>query len=178
MTLQGCAFETRRLRVKDWHDWGSAEWAERDLATVMADMLTEPVTAPLPPAWHGTYSVDRARNWIAERDAEGKTLLIVDVETREAIGLVLLFESRSSADQTATEVRLGYLLAEAAWGRGFASELVAGFVTWCRGHPPIAIVAGVVRENVASARVLIKNGFARVPTTAPEDEDQYRLDLS
>ena len=154
------------------------EWAERDLATVVPDMLTEPVTAPLPPAWHGTYSVERARTWIAERDAEGETLLIVDKETREAIGLVILFESRPSADQAATEVRLGYLLAEAAWGRGFASELLAGFVIWCRGHPPIAaIIGGVARENLASARVLTKNGFARVPTTAPEDEDQYRLDL-
>lgn len=67
MSPQGCAFETRRLRIKDWHDWGAAEWAERHLATFVADMLTQPVTAPLPPAWHGTYSVDRARNWIAFR---------------------------------------------------------------------------------------------------------------
>ena len=61
-------------------------------------------------------------------------------------------------DTTATgsvEVRLGYLLAENAWGKGFASELIEGFVDWCRGQEAITSLAGGVEaDNAASRRVL------------------------
>ena len=77
------------------------------------------------------------------------------------------------------EVRLGYLLAEDAWGQGYASELVEGFVRWCRQHPPIASIAGgVARDNVASVRVLTKNGFQRDSTADVGDVNLYRLTLT
>ena len=53
--LQGCAFETERLRVKDWRALSPADWRPRELSAVVASLLTEPVTRPLPEAWQGTY---------------------------------------------------------------------------------------------------------------------------
>ena len=61
------------------------------------------------------------------------------------------------------DVRLGYLLAESAWGKGLASELIEGFVRWCRGEAAIRSLAGGVNpDNAASIHVLEKNGFLPV----------------
>lgn len=173
MNLERCAFETQRLRVRGWHDSGLSDEA---LATNVAGILTAPVTAPLPRDWHGSYGPDRARAWIADRDREGTTLLVVDRARERPIGLLILFGSQPRGAEDATEVRLGYLLAEEAWGQGYASELVAGLVRRCRAVGGIAALeAGVAPDNAASARVLTKNGFAPLTTTSAED--QYRLDL-
>lgn len=72
-----------------------------------------------------------------------------------------------------------YLLAEAVWGAGVASELIRGFVDWCERNNVASIVGGVERGNVASRRVLEKNGFERDPRgdDAGSEEDIFRLQL-
>jgi hypothetical protein len=64
----------------------------QNLPSIIKDIFTPSVTASLPPAWHGPYSVERARNWIRERDAEGATMLIVEKESMTPLGLVILFD--------------------------------------------------------------------------------------
>ena len=156
-----CEFETDRLRVGEWHTSRSTSSGRQDLAHIVAGILTEPVTKSLPESWAGPYSVERARRWIEERDEEGTTLLVVESSTEKAVGLVILFELDS--DQ-GVEVRLGYLLAEPFWGKGLASELIAGFVRWCRDQGEVhSIAGGVARDNPASRRVLEKVGFHADP---------------
>jgi RimJ/RimL family protein N-acetyltransferase len=128
-----------------------------DLASIVAGILTEPVTRTLRVAWHGAFSEERARDWITERDREGAGLLVVEKATGSPVGLIILFEIPSD---DGIEVRLGYLLAEASWNLGFATELVEGLVRWCHAQPIIRSVAGgVAPDNPASRRVLEKNGF-------------------
>lgn len=160
MKCEACAFETERLLVREWHSPSALDLPQRDLAGVVADMLTEVVTRSLPPSWQDGFSVECARRWIEERDDDGTTLLVVDRSTRQAVGLMILFEMDAEAAAGGTEVRLGYLLAEPAWGKGLASELVQGFVAWCRGQAAISSLAGGVEgDNPASRRVLEKNDF-------------------
>jgi RimJ/RimL family protein N-acetyltransferase len=168
------AFETERLRVLGWHAAERAG-AVADLPAVVAAMLTEPVTRWLPPHWQGPYTRGRAEAWIAEQDAEGTVLLVEDRESGEPLGLVLLFEGPVEGG---VEVRLGYLLAETAWGRGYGGELLGGFVAWCRARGDVrTIIGGVAPENGASIRLLERYGF--VPDAAEPGEDiTYRLDLS
>ena len=178
--LRACAFETDRLLVKEWHSLACSEWHPQDLDALVASMLTEPVTRSLPPAWQGTYTTGRAREWVEERDAEGATLLVIGKVARQPLGLMILFEQQERAGTGGIDVRLGYLLAEDAWGQGIASELLAGFLRWCRGQPSLAtITGGVGRDNPASARVLEKNGFQPVETAdaTTTDEQLYRLSL-
>ena len=138
------------------------DWDAQDLGDVVVDLLTGPVTRSLPVAWQGQYSSERAQAWIDERDEEGTTLLVIDSATHEVVGLVILFETKSE-EGDGTEVRLGYLLSENVWGRGIASELVNGFVGWCRDQSSISYIsAGVGTDNPASRRVLEKSGFHRV----------------
>ena len=102
--------------------------------------MTEPVTRALPRDWQGEYAGERALDWIRARDVEGSTLLVVKRASRRAIGLVILFEVKR--DEGGVDVRLGYLLAESAWRQGFASELIRGFVGWCREQAPIRSITG------------------------------------
>ncbi len=68
------------------------------------------------------------------------------------------------------------MLSEPHWGQGFASELIAGLVQWCRSKPSVTrIVAGVERANSPSIRVLEKAGFAAEPTNT--DEMSFALDV-
>jgi RimJ/RimL family protein N-acetyltransferase len=177
--ISSCSFVTERLVVTGWHSALTDAQRQTDPAAVVAAMLSDAVTRPLPPPWHGPYSVRRAREWIAERDAEGTTLLATEKGGGTPLALLFLAESESD-DRGAAEVRLGYLVAEEAWGRGVATELVRGFVAWCRQTRPAAtIAAGVDADNAPSARVLQKAGFERVVEDGDDVEDGhlYRLRL-
>jgi RimJ/RimL family protein N-acetyltransferase len=74
-------------------------------------------------------------------------------------------------------VVIGYGLVPGARGRGLATEAVGGLAGFCRSHADVrAIVADTEKDNVASQRVLVKNGFGF------EREDDrlfyYRLDVT
>lgn len=55
---------------------------------------------------------------------------------------------------------LGYWLAKAAWGRGVATEAGAAMIADARIRGVRRLTAGHFSDNPASARVLIKLGFA------------------
>ncbi len=69
------------------------------------------------------------------------------------------------------------MLAESAWGRGLASELVQGFADWCRQVGVASIVGVVARDNPSSRRVLERNGFVYDPSTEGEAEQFFELRL-
>ena len=163
-------FSTERLVVNEWHSFTGEEWTRSDLTVVVQEVLSDSVTQSLPPEWQGSYSTARASQWIEQRDEEGVTLLVVNKESAKPIGLVILFES-----DTTGELRLGYMLAESAWGKGYASELIGGFVDWCKNHAIQSVVGGVERNNIASRRVLEKNGFIEVTEAGGSDEQLFRI---
>jgi RimJ/RimL family protein N-acetyltransferase len=97
----------------------------------------------------------------------------------QAVGLLILHEVASEKGGAA-DIHLGYLLAEAAWGFGLGSESVSGFVDWCRAPPGVRSIAGcVAHDNVASIRILERNGFLPDSEggTASEAETVYRLPM-
>ena len=164
--------------MKEWHSLSLSDWRQLGLAEVVAGILTEPVTRSLPPSWQGSYSIDRAREWIKERDKEGTTCLAIEKLTHQVVGLLILFEVQAEEGNDVSDVRLGYLLSEATWGKGIASELVHGFVSWCRGQESISsITGGVAYDNPASKRVLEKNGFQLVQSgdNVTQGEQLYRI---
>ena len=170
-SIPRCELETARCRVGPWH--ALADRAGLALDEVVAAMLTPATTEALPEAWSGDYSDDRARAWIAERDRESPTLLVIDRATSRPWGLVILYGLPVDGDRL--DLRIGYLLAESAWGQGLATELVTGLVHWARGQPSIqTMTGGVAVTNPASARVLVKNGFSRIELT-DEGEAIFRL---
>ena len=166
------SFETPRLRVFDWHQIESEDGPE--LPGVVRHLLSDAVTNPLPEVWHGPYSEERARAWIRDRDSEGSSLLVTSEESGEAIGLLLLHESE---DSLGPQLRVGYIIAETHWGKGFATEVLHGLVQWAQDQPYHSIVAGVAADNEPSRRVLEKCGFSRIQDDHGE-ELFYALRLS
>jgi len=152
-----------------WHDAPLAPC--QTLADVVVGLLVPKVRRSLPPAWRGPYGHDRARAWIVERDAEGAVLMVTEVAAKVPAGLVILGEEAAVDGPSTVDVRVGYLLAPACWGRGLATELIGGLVAWCRRQGQIrALTGGVARDNPASARVLTNNGFALIDTTADGEQ--------
>ena len=180
MISKSCSFETDRLDVAEWHLISSNETWQENFAQVLATMLTEPVMRHLPTAFHGDYTVARARQWIRERDKEGTMLMAIEKTSQEPVGLIFFAKMDSEETTERFEVRLGYLLSETVWGRGLATEMVRGFVGWCRTQVSIStLVGGVDTDHQASMRVLEKNGFRQGEVESEADRRQriFRLRL-
>ncbi|HEU5353136.1 MAG TPA: GNAT family N-acetyltransferase [Actinocrinis sp.] len=76
----------------------------------------------------------------------------------------------------AGEVTIGYGMVEPEWGQGYGTRAVAGLVEVCRAHDGVsAINADTDLDNVGSQRVLEKNGFQRIRTTATQHFYRLRL---
>jgi ribosomal-protein-alanine N-acetyltransferase len=179
MAISDCYFETDRLVVDDWSRLLTVDTAEALRNTFVVSLMSDPVTRDLPPAWQGPYDTDRASSWFVERQSESTVLLIVDRSDGSPVGLLILSESGNS--DRSLDIRLGYMIDENAWGRGLATEVVAGFAEWCRADGNIrSVIGGVTDDNSASARVLQKNGF--VPhnknTDYPANTVEYILAFS
>ncbi len=149
-------FETERLRVVGWRRRG-----DEALAAFLTSALTEDVTRELPPSWQAGVTRANAREWIDDHDRQGATFLVESVERGDALGVFMFFPDGATLAEG--QVRLGYVFAKAAWGRGYATELVKGFLRrWDDKGATAQLLAGVTAENLASQRVLSKAGFAKV----------------
>ena len=151
------SFTTQRLIVKEWHSFEPQELQHTQLTDIVQSILIPQITADFPIMWRGEYDKKRARFWIKERDAEAITLLALDKRSKNAIGFLHFFSVGKKKE--AKQLRLGYALAINSWNKGYASELLEGFVSWCGDNNIATLLAGVNPKNSASMRVLQKNGF-------------------
>jgi ribosomal-protein-alanine N-acetyltransferase len=159
-------FRTNRLMVADWAPHLAVP---EPLTAALGPVLTPSVLAHLPPS----MQLDPEQGipaWITARAAESTVLTVTDTSNDTLAGLVVLHHDEQTC-------HLGYLLAESAWGRGLGSELIAGLVTAMTPMAPMTVVGGVGHDNPASARVLVKSGFAKDTASSPPDTDLYRLTL-
>lgn len=98
---------------------------------------------------------------------ERKESLILGVrEAGEFCGLAEFYGLRDDAHK----ISVGYRLRECCWGRGVATRAVGLMVAYLYGQTDIEIItASTMVENIASARVLEKNGFIRTARGVGED---------
>ncbi len=98
------------------------------------------------------------------------------VEANEIVGLCSVMKvSIANA-----EIVIGYGIAPARRGRGAARRAIADVLTWARGDPRVALVrADTSIHNIASQRVLERNGFVRTGTrTDAEDGDMICWEIA
>lgn len=162
-------FETERLSVAHWADTIAVPVARQNLATQLPDLLTSDVIAHLPPFFDLT--VQNIDQWIDARDAESDIYLILEAGTDTIIGLMFLTLPFNN------DIHLGYLLGQAAWGQGYASELLAGLML----HVPktgFRLLGGVGSENPASAHVLQKTGFQLLAELSDTKTEMFGITLN
>ncbi len=163
-------FETGRLDVRQWDTAISEAGRRAALADELRAILTKPVLAHLPPALQDARAdID---GWITARAAESDVFLVRGAD-ETLIGLLIL--ARMGAGEP---IHIGYLLAEAAWGHGYATELVQGLVHALATQAPPDLYAGVDAANPASTRVLEKVGFSRIQQGDAAGQAMYHLRLS
>lgn len=151
-------FTTKRLIVKGWHSFEPKELDQPDLVTIVEKILVPDVTKTFPVMWQGDYDKKRTKAWIQELDSDSKALLAVEKDTNKPIGIINFF--RVGDRSKGNYFRLGYLLSKVMWDNGFATELVEGFIHWCKENEISTVLAGVDPDNIASIRVLEKNNFS------------------
>lgn len=134
----------------------------------LASLLTPQVTAFLPPsAQLDPYDGD-AHAWRAAQSRDGAILSGIYAGSG-LIGLVFVHITPDGA------AMIGYLFSPASWGQGYASELLPALVAALGAQGVAQIYGGVAPENVASARVLEKTGFAPLPERTPDGSILYHL---
>jgi RimJ/RimL family protein N-acetyltransferase len=165
------AYSTERLIVNEWHEL-AADFGH-DLVEIVCRVLTPATTEHLPPDWQGAFDRARAQAWVEQRDAESPTLLAIENSTGEAVGLLVVVAVEAP---DGLDLRLGFVLAEQAWGKGLGHEMVRGLVDWAADASGFdSISGGVAAGNHASVRVLEKAGFGPVPSGTGERLYRRRL---
>lgn len=96
-----------------------------------------------------------------ERNQTGFRMAVDDLDSGILIGQCSVF----AWNTTFRTVKLGYCFRESSWGRGVATEAVAAVLAWAFDNLDInRVQAETDTRNVASGRVLLKQGFVHEGT--------------
>lgn len=166
----GLSFQTARLTVKE-ADLELSLSERSALHQRIPQILTPAVVENLPPYFHGIDSCHLAQQWLERMLAESR-LFLVSSDDRTLMGLLFAYVDNDN------DAHIGYLLAQEFWGKGFASELLQGFISEVSNSENWSkLIGGVDQTNIASAKLLKKLGFVERPG---EDNGvaffEYRID--
>ena len=137
--------ETERLVLKKLVD------ADKErLVSLIGDFMVSKTLSNVP----HPYTFDDADEWLKIVDNEEFNLnIFLNDGLIGGVGLTL-------AEDDFYE--LGYWLGVEYWGQGYATESVMELLSYAKTNMPCEkFMANVFKENVASAKVLEKNGFKR-----------------
>ena len=104
------------------------------------------------------YTVKHAQEWVSmQQGKKPVTNFAIEVDGKLAGGIGLLLKE----DIYRCSLEIGYWIGEPFWGRGVATEAVRVLVdaAWKEYPHVVRIYAEVFPNNIASCRVLEKNGF-------------------
>ena len=150
-------FNSARLRILEARSTLDALDSE-SLYTRTIQILSPSVVSQLPPYFSGIKTEKLAQAWFDRMLKESRLFLVYQTDKQQLIGFSFLFLDESNTKRK--EAHLGYLLAEEAWGQGFASELVTALIEHCQqNNIADRLIAGVDATNLASIALLKKVGF-------------------
>ncbi len=126
------------------------------LLNTIVKILTPTVTASLPSYFSNVHSPSQAKIWLEKITSDSELLAITAQDSHTIMGFIFIHESDNGCAQ------LGYLLGEEYWQQGFAKECLSGLLTHCQIFKRYrTFTAGVDKDNIASANLLVKMGFKR-----------------
>jgi tellurite methyltransferase len=179
MGLKEIAFQSDRMQVQHWAIELNKTSSAKTLISELALVLTPNVLATLPEPLQLDDGPEAIEGWVKRQRLESDIFTVRSRKTTKLLGLLILaaFKERSGR----TTLHVGYLFAEIAWGKGFATELLSGLVRESKSQVmecgQIVLRAGVERANLASVRVLEKSGFKLVEAQVEIDTAFYEHSL-
>ena len=142
---------SERLRIESIADASSIPFES------VIEVLSKKVTEYLPLDWQ-VSDRDEAVRWLECRISEGTLCSICTKDSSTLVGFLVLHAMENS--NAKSEVRIGYVIAEKIWGKGVGSELIGALVDCFKERGDASsLVGGVAKDNIASVKVLTKNGF-------------------
>ncbi len=166
-------FKTTRLSVLE----RSSEIEQNELSEILErvpELLSTPVVEYLPPYFQGIKSQSDAQLWFERMVSESRLFVVRHNDLDLIIGFIF------ASIENDHDAHIGYLLGEAYWGQGLASELLKGFIAQANKEKKwTKLVGGMDSSNIASSRLLVKLGFAK--QHEPHDGSQvvfYEYQLS
>lgn len=169
-------FQTARLKVRNWIHLEKSTYEKKYLLEDVLSIMTPSVTKDLPDGWQNLTTIEKAQEWVNERKNDSFFYTIQQHNSEEIIGFLFLYTENETTESY--DLRLGYLLSESSWGKGFGSELIKGLVVWCKKENNIgSISGGVESNNFGSIRVLEKNGFIKTNDELPGNMLLYKLEF-
>ena len=166
--LQPVDIATERLRLRRFRP-SDAALVELMASDRRVAWMTERVPHPYPPGVAAGF-VDRVAagtadeiGWAIDTDLGSD-----DVENG-LIGTIML-RLVGQPEAEGRSARVGYWLAPAFWGTGYATEALGAIVGFAREAGFDALTARVFQDNPASVKVLMHAGFAYV-----DDGEVYSL---
>ena len=162
--LEPADITTERLRLRRFRP-SDAALIELMASDRRVAWMTERIPHPYPPGLAAAF-VERVAAGTAD---ETGWAIVADTGTRDGAenGLIGTIMLRLDAPGSA---RVGYWLAPAFWGTGYASEALAGVVGFAREAGFRTLTARVFQDNPASVKVLMHAGFEYV-----DDGEAYAL---
>lgn len=146
-------FTTSRLTVSEI----SGDIAQLELTELfdrVAELLTPSVVKNLPPYFHGVTSQSDAQRWFERMVSESRLFVVKHNGLDTIIGFLFAYVEHDF------DAHIGYLLGESYWGKGYASELLSGFINKASEETKwVKLVGGVDKSNKASSCLLLKLGF-------------------
>ncbi|MFO6424096.1 GNAT family N-acetyltransferase [Motilimonas sp. KMU-193] len=149
-------FITPRLKVVEVDAEITGDQRAQLLESVI-NTLTPTVVTALPHYFHGVNTLAAAEVWLERMLAQSRLLLVKSV-SGDVIGFLFIHVAPDNV------AHIGYLLAQACWGQGLATELLKGFMMEASKTPWSKLVGGVDQGNLASANLLKKLGFVEQET--------------
>lgn len=169
-------FETARLSVENWGRILSDPSKRNKLESELKVILTPTIMYRLPLSMKFSADEDSISKWVDDRVNDVQILCVHERDTSELMGLILLFDNPE--ETVIPTIQLGYILGEPNWGKGYATEMVKALLTALGGGPRMRLAAGVDRENVASAAVLEKSGFRKIPEQTTAGRFGFELEIN
>ena len=170
-------FKTARLTVGNWRPLLADPSSREVLIEELTSILTSNVMQHLPEVLYVEQERDAIAQWTADRNAEAEVLAVRDLKHLTLLGLLIL--SEVSENNGSNTLHLGYMLAEEAWGKGYATELLSGLIEHLQSCGYVSrIQSGVGIDNKASARVLEKVGFTKSGHLSTEETEVFVREMS
>ena len=162
-------FSTERLTVRPWTlDPDDLEWAHRIYSDpqVVASIGGEVMADIDATRAHMQMRLDRQKNWAGRYGAWA----IERTADRDVVGTALMKPLRGTDVSWTTDIEIGWHLARAEWGKGYATEMGRGLIAHARAIGLTTLHAVVEASNGRSQAVARRLGFThRGVTTAYYD---------
>ncbi|MCE9684892.1 GNAT family N-acetyltransferase [Shewanella sp. AS16] len=139
----------------------------------VAELLTPAVVENLPPYFQGIESLADAERWLELMLSESRLFAVQDKDNGSILGFLFIYI------EDAHDAHIGYLLGEAYWGQGLASELIRGLIALAiEAQEWSKLIGGVDKTNQASSNLLRKLGFVELPAAEPSATEPSAIEPS